>query len=162
MSLKENLEAIKRANDADVESIEQFGPQILGRSGVKIESILAIDRETKILTSSKLVEFYRFSKSWKHVVVELEWIDPDQLPILYAKEKIEKMIRNDISNGILKSDPSQYSLFAVDDLDQPFQRAYLQQKNGGSELSVIDAGSEIKEFSDVEEYVTFWKDVITG
>ncbi|MCT2585858.1 hypothetical protein [Actinophytocola gossypii] len=51
--------------------------------------------------------------------------------------------------------PSNSVLFALDNRDAPFDRAYLVF-DGAPEPRVVYAGSEVSEFEDLHAYLTSW------
>lgn len=163
MALMDDLVELKRINDEDTESVNEYGAQKMGLSGEEIKRLLSVDGITCINTSPCVQEFYKFSCYWKHNSVELFWLDPKELGAIYKTNSIANMILGDYGpSGTFNEinvTRSNTALFAVDDLQSPFQRAYFWDNGIDIELKVIDAGSEVEVYDTVGEYVAYWRQV---
>lgn len=159
MAINDILNEIRQINASDMESAELYGEQEIGPSGIVINEILAVDDKTLLKITPKVKQFYQYSVSWRHQAIELFWPDPRKLNGLYRNYNIPQTIDSDFSNNSgFTQDLSikACALLAVDDPQSVFQRAYLAFTPSLDEAKVVDIGSEVRVFDDIEDYLEFW------
>ncbi|UFU07463.1 hypothetical protein [Ruania halotolerans] len=163
MSVTQLLEEIERINGDDLDAAAEFGPLKLGPRGVVLEELVCADRRTRVVPSPQVREFYAYAAWWEHCSVQLEWCNQATIEELYAHSPVQDMLAADCAPGFLTTSglsPSSIVLFAIDDRDAPFERAYFNV-DGGGEPQVVYAGSEVSVFDDLAGYLQSWLDSLS-
>ncbi|SEE12287.1 hypothetical protein [Ruania alba] len=158
MRLVTLLEQIELINRDDLDAAMEFGPLELGPRGITVHELLCVDGRSRVATSPQVAEFYAYALWWKHCSVELEWCDPQHSAELVAQPPVRQMITADIAHQDLQIPglaPSTAVLFALDNRESPFERAYFVFDI--SEPRVVHAGSEISVFDDLTGYLESWR-----
>lgn len=159
MRVTQLLEEIERLNRNDSEAAAEFGPLKLGPRGIEIHELVCVDGHTTVTSSPQIREFYAYATWWRHCSVQLEWCDPHTAREWNDHGPVREMIVSDTTPRALTPaglTPSSTVLFALDDLDAPFDRAYFAF-DGRAEPQVIYAGSEISIFDDLIGYLESWQ-----
>ncbi|SOD62879.1 hypothetical protein SAMN06297387_10842 [Streptomyces zhaozhouensis] len=156
------LEQIERLNRDDSEAAAEFGPLMLGPRGVEIDELVCVDGRTTVTSSPQIREFYAYATWWRHCSVRLEWRDPHTTREWNGHGPVREMIVSDTAPGFLTPaglTPSSTVLFALDDQDAPFERAYFTF-DGRAEPQVVYAGSEVSVFDDLTGYLESWRQTL--
>lgn len=159
--MEELLERIRAANDADQTSVSDFGPQVLGEPLAGAEYLTAFDGQSRHRLSPQLQAFFGFANGWRHTTIELTWLAVDAFPTVKDESKVARLASRDLSGSdqIANAGTENVALFAVDDPEQPFQRAYFVFGDR-VEPEVCDLGSEHVSYASLEEYLEFWARVM--
>ena len=160
MSITDLLAEIQTLNapycDAESQSAKP------GKSAGPVERLLCADGSTWIEAPEDIQEFYQFGSPWSLCSVEQVWLSAAEMPDLLKNPNISELLCSDFDKGLLLFEPAKKNnsvLFAYDYLPSIFQRAYFVFPEPRSYF-VLDAGSEIVRYENIEAYLTFWRDVV--
>lgn len=132
------------------------------KPGPVVDSLLCVDGATWFDAPPDIAEFCAYGTPWSLCTIQLEWPDISKMPALLATPRIAELIDADFDRGLLLVDEATKAnsvLFAYDDLNAIFQRAYIVFTDPLNYF-VLDAGSEIARYDTIGDYLAFWKDVV--